>query len=114
MRDETHDGGLRSMTVTRSAAGLTVDTYFTRASDRHVFRVKQPGFRKPTFKIVWRTDGPDDRFITVTTARRTSTRPPRLQGLPCPSGEVGRLRRGGRVTQDGIPPGAELSGGTRG
>lgn len=76
VKDDTNDGGLRSMTVTRSAAGLTVVTYFTKASDRHVFRVKQPGFRKPTFKIVWRTDGPDDRFIRVTTARRTPTRPP--------------------------------------
>lgn len=76
VKDDTNDSGLRSMTVTRSAAGLTVVTYFTNASDRHVFRVKQPGFRKPTFKIVWRTDGPDDRFIRVTTGRRTPTRPP--------------------------------------
>jgi hypothetical protein len=76
VKDDTNDGGLRSMTVTRSAAGLTVVTYFTHASDRHVFRVKQPGFRKPTFVIVWRTDGPDDRFIRVATARRTPTRPP--------------------------------------
>ena len=80
VRDDRRDGGLRSMTVTRSAAGLTVVTYFAKASDRHVFRVKQPGFRKPTFKIVWRTDRRDDRFIRVTTARRTSTRPPG-QGL---------------------------------
>ncbi len=76
VRDDTKDGGLRSMTVARSSTGLAVVTYFAEASDRHVFRVKQPGFRKPTFKIVWRTDRQDDRFIRVTTARRTSTRPP--------------------------------------
>lgn len=76
VKDDTKDGGLRTMTVTRSASGLAIVTYFTRASDRHVFRVKQPGFRKPTFRIVWRTDRQDDRFVSVTTARRTSTRPP--------------------------------------
>lgn len=75
VRDDTKDGGLRSMTVTRSSTGLTVVTYFAKASDKHLFRVKQPGFRKPTFKIFWRTDRGSDRFIRVTTARRTRIGP---------------------------------------
>lgn len=85
VRDHARDGGLQSMTVRRGAAfgdspadgffGLKVVTYFTKASDRHVFRVRQPGFRKPTFKIIWRTDVQDDRFITVKTVRRNRNRP---------------------------------------